>query len=76
VLKRVDRVGVEVCAARDGDLGAGGFGPGNHGISAAKSAASSGTVRTGTGEFGSVLFDRYIRPVDALEHSSSKDLGL
>ena len=24
----------------------------------------------------SVLFDRYIRPVDALEHSSSKDLGL
>ncbi|HET6562187.1 MAG TPA: hypothetical protein VFG72_09950 [Marmoricola sp.] len=24
----------------------------------------------------SVLFDRYIRPVDALEFSSSKDLGL
>jgi integrase len=24
----------------------------------------------------SVLFDRYIRPVDALEASSSKDLGL
>jgi len=24
----------------------------------------------------SVLFDRYIRPIDALEFSSSKDLGL